>query len=68
MMTRKCSTYDEHTPHVELDVVFGFLGLEKVERRALGNEKDGTEFQLTLNGEMLDGQMIFPIAMNMSAL
>jgi hypothetical protein len=27
----------------------------------LGNEKNGLEFELTLNGEMLDGEVVFPI-------
>jgi len=52
---------DEDTADIELDVVLGSLGLEKVEWCTLWNEKDSTEFKLTLNGEVLDGKVVFPV-------
>ena len=52
---------DEDTSDVELDVVLGLLGLEKIERCTFGNEEDGAELELTLNREMLDGEMVFPV-------
>merc|ERR1712072_1208030 len=53
-----CVISDEDTAHVELD---GLLGLEQVERCALGHEKDGTELKLTLHREVLDGQVVLPV-------
>jgi hypothetical protein len=53
--------HDEDTTDVELDVVSLLLGFEHIERSTLGNVKDSTEFKLTFNGEVLDGQMVFPI-------
>src|SRR5215469_4529658 len=52
---------DEDASDVELDVVLGSLRLEEIERSALWNEEDGAEFKLTLDGEVLDGKMIFPV-------
>jgi hypothetical protein len=52
---------DEDAADVELDVVLGLLGLEQIERRPLGNEENGAELELTLNGEVLDGKMVFPV-------
>ena len=52
---------DEDTADVELDVVLGLLGLEEVEGSALGNEEDGTELELTLNREVLDGKVVLPV-------
>jgi len=52
---------NEYTADVELDVVLGALSLKQVERSALRDEKDSTEFKLTLNREMLDSKMIFPV-------
>lgn len=52
---------DEDTADVELDVVLGLLGLEQVEGSALGNEEDGAELKLTLNGEVLDGEVVLPV-------
>jgi hypothetical protein len=52
---------DEDTADVELDVVLGALGLEEVEGGALGNEKDGLELKLSLNGEVLDGKVVLPV-------
>jgi hypothetical protein len=44
-----CVISDEDTTNVELDVVLGLLGLEKIEWCTLWYEKDGTELKLTLN-------------------
>jgi len=52
---------DENTADVQLDVVLGLLGLEEIEGSALGHEKDGAELELTLNGEVLDCQVVFPV-------
>lgn len=52
---------DEHTADVELDVVLGLLGLEEVERSALGHKEDGLELKLTLNREVLDGEVVLPV-------
>jgi hypothetical protein len=53
--------HDEHTADVELDVVALLLGLEEVKRRTLGHEEDGLELELTLDREVLDGEMLLPI-------
>lgn len=37
------------------------LGLEKVKGSTLGNEEDGTELKLTLNREVLDRKVVFPV-------
>jgi hypothetical protein len=52
---------DENAADVQLDVVLGLLGLEKVERSALWNKENGTELELTLNGEVLDGKVVLPV-------
>jgi hypothetical protein len=53
---------DEDTANVELDVVLGLLCLEEIEGSALGNEEDGTELELTFDGEVLDSKVVFPVA------
>lgn len=53
---------DEHAANVELDVVLGLLGLEQVKGSTLGDEEDSTELELTLNGEVLDGKVVLPVA------
>ncbi|KAG2005182.1 hypothetical protein GB937_009016 [Aspergillus fischeri] len=52
---------DEDTTDVELDVVLGLLGLEEIERSTLGNVEDSTELKLTLDGEVLDSEMVLPV-------
>ncbi|KAI6770984.1 hypothetical protein HG531_009839 [Fusarium graminearum] len=52
---------DEDTADVELDVVLGLLGLEEIKGSALGNEEDGTELELTLDGEVLDSKVVLPV-------
>jgi hypothetical protein len=52
---------DEDASNVELDVVLFPLGFEEVEGSSFGDEEDGAEFQLTLDGEMLDGEMVLPV-------
>ncbi|CAG9994060.1 unnamed protein product [Clonostachys byssicola] len=52
---------DEDTADVKLDVVLGLLSLEQVEGSTLGNEEDGTELELTLNGEVLDSEVVLPV-------
>jgi len=53
--------HDEDTADVELDVVLLLVGLEHVEGGTLGDEEDALEFKLTFNGEVLDGEVVFPI-------
>mmetsp|Transcript_11487 Transcript_11487/g.18752 ORF Transcript_11487/g.18752 Transcript_11487/m.18752 type:complete len:430 (+) Transcript_11487:1042-2331(+) len=56
--------HDEHTTHVKLDLVVLLLAgstLEHIERSSLGDEKNSSELELTLNREMLDSQMFLPI-------
>lgn len=52
---------DEDAADVELDVVLGLLGLEEIERCALGDEENGTELKLTLDREVLDGKVVLPV-------
>ncbi len=56
-----CIISDEDTANIKLDVVLRLLSLEQIERSALGNEKNGTEFKLTFNREVLDSKVILPI-------
>jgi len=53
--------HDEHTADVKLDVVLLLLGLEEVEGGSLGHEEHGSEGELTLNGEVLDRKVFFPV-------
>jgi hypothetical protein len=41
--------HDEHSSHIELDVVFLLLGFEHVEGSPLGDEDDGLELETTLD-------------------
>jgi hypothetical protein len=52
---------NEDSSNVELDVVPLLLGLEQVERRTLRDEENSLELELTLNGEVLDGQVVLPV-------
>lgn len=52
---------DENAPDVELDVVFLPLRFEEIERSTFGDEENRAEFQLTLDREVLDGEMVLPI-------
>ena len=52
---------DENTSNIKLDVVLGLLSLKKIEGCTLWDEEDSAELKLTLDGEMLDGEMVFPI-------
>jgi hypothetical protein len=53
--------HDENSSDVELEVVLLLLVLEEVEWSSLWNKEKSGEFKLTLNGEMLDGEMLLPI-------
>ena len=57
---------DEDTADVELDVVLGLLGLEEIKGSTLGDEEDSAELQLTLNGEVLDAEVVLPVARRQS--
>lgn len=52
---------DEDTADVELDVVLGALALKEIEGSTLGNKEDGAELELTLDREVLDGEVILPV-------
>jgi hypothetical protein len=52
---------DEDASDVELDVVLFPLGFEEVKGSSFGDKEDGAEFQLTLDGEVLDGEMVLPV-------
>lgn len=53
--------HDEDSSNVELDVVPLLLGLKEVERCSLGDEQDSLELELTLNREVLDSKVVFPV-------
>mmetsp|Transcript_65899 Transcript_65899/g.174744 ORF Transcript_65899/g.174744 Transcript_65899/m.174744 type:complete len:435 (-) Transcript_65899:40-1344(-) len=53
--------HDENAAHIQLDVVAFLLCLKQIEGSTTGHEQQRTELQLTLNAEMLHGQMVFPI-------
>jgi hypothetical protein len=53
--------HNEDSSNVQLDVVLLLLGLDQLERSSLGDIEDGLELQLTFDGEVLDGKMVFPI-------
>merc|ERR1719311_1368928 len=53
--------HDEDAAHVKLDVVALLLRLEEVERRATRSEEEGLELELTLNREMLHGEVVLPV-------
>ncbi|KAK1237457.1 hypothetical protein MKX08_003082 [Trichoderma sp. CBMAI-0020] len=52
---------DEDTADVQLDVVLGLLGLKQVKGSTLGDVEDGTELELTLDGEVLDTEVVLPV-------
>merc|ERR1712137_1335699 len=52
--------HDEHTAHIELDVVV-LLALEHIEGSTLGHIEDGSETKLTFEREVLDSQVLLPI-------
>lgn len=47
------AVHDEHPPHIQLDVILLFLVLKEVEGRPTGDEEQGSELQLSLDGEVL---------------
>mmetsp|Transcript_8368 Transcript_8368/g.18980 ORF Transcript_8368/g.18980 Transcript_8368/m.18980 type:complete len:674 (+) Transcript_8368:222-2243(+) len=53
--------HDEHAAHVQLDVVGLLLAVKEVERRALRHEQDGLELELSLDGEVLDCEVLLPV-------
>ncbi|GET93862.1 heat shock protein 83 [Leishmania tarentolae] len=53
--------HDEHTAHVQLDVVALLVRLEHVERRALRNKHDRAELQLALHREVLRSRRVLPV-------
>jgi hypothetical protein len=53
--------HDEDSLDVELDVVFLLLVLEEVERGSLGDEEKSLELDLSFDGELLDGEVVFPV-------
>merc|ERR1719326_1195646 len=55
---------DEDTTHVEFHVRLLLGGLELVEGSTLGHEEDSLELELTLDGEVLHREVIFPVVAN----
>lgn len=53
--------HDEDSSNVELDVVALLLRFEEVEGSTLGDEEDSLEFELTLNREVLDSEVVLPV-------
>jgi hypothetical protein len=52
---------DKDSSDVELEVVLLLLVLEEIEGSSLGNEEEAGEFELTLNGEVLDSLVLLPV-------
>jgi hypothetical protein len=52
---------DEDTLDVKLDVRLLLLGLKEIEGSSLGNEENGSELELTLDGEVLDSKVVLPV-------
>jgi len=53
--------HNEDSSDVEFDVIFFLLGFEEVEGGSFGYEEDSLELELSLNGELFHGQMVFPV-------
>ena len=53
--------HDKDAANVELDVVTLLLRLEEVERRALRDKENRLELELTLDGEVLDREVVLPV-------
>merc|ERR1719204_883640 len=53
--------HDEDAADVQLDVVLLLLVLEQVEGGAFGDEQEGLELELTLDGKVFDRKMVFPV-------
>mmetsp|Transcript_37998 Transcript_37998/g.86871 ORF Transcript_37998/g.86871 Transcript_37998/m.86871 type:complete len:393 (+) Transcript_37998:953-2131(+) len=53
--------HDEHTTHVQLDVVPLLLPLEGVERSTSGHKQQCFELKLTLHRKVLHSQMVLPV-------
>merc|ERR1712133_211002 len=53
--------HDEDAADVPLDVVLLLLVLEKVKGSAFGHEQQSLELELSLDGEVFDGEMVFPV-------
>merc|ERR1719232_1867273 len=53
--------HDEHSTHIELDVVPLLLRLEEVERCASRHEEQCTELELALNTKVLHRKVVLPV-------
>ena len=53
--------HDEHSPHIELDVVLDFPVLKEVEWCSLWHKQECSELKLSLDREVFYGQMVFPV-------
>merc|ERR1719284_1796152 len=53
--------HDEDSSDVELEVVLLLFVLEEIEWGSLWNEEEGGELELTLNVEVLDREVLFPV-------
>jgi len=53
--------HDENSSDVQFDVILLLFGFEEVEGGSLGDEEQGFEFKLSFDGELFDGEVVFPI-------
>jgi hypothetical protein len=53
--------HDKDTTDIKLHVVLLLFSFEEIERNSAWHEKQCAELELTLNTEVLNGQMIFPV-------
>ena len=53
--------HDEDSSNIKLDVVFLLLSFEHIERSPLGNKDDRFELESSLNREVLNSKIVFPI-------
>jgi len=53
--------HNEDSSDVEFDVIFFLFSFKEVEGGSLGYEEDSLELELSLNGELFYGQMVFPV-------
>ena len=52
---------NEHSSHVELDVVPLLLGLKQVEWCSFGDKEHGLELELTFDREVFDSKVVLPV-------
>ena len=53
--------HDEHTSHIQLDVILDLSVLEQIKGSSLRHKQKGAELELSFNREVLYGEMLLPI-------